>query len=1111
MKPWRVRLAVRRSRVQWALLCVVVLVSILSATMLASLFLLGSATERFAAREALTNADIDAIRVSFSMTPTGGVEPLVDAAQTAASDLMGDIPFTTPVHITGKVLDVPRVDQRNALGYFAFHDGIDQEVVIDDGRWPETVGGGGLEVAMPVAALDDLGLDVGDTFEVYPYGQHDELMELQIVGSFRAREPDGDFWRHDANSGTGWDPNASVPQSGGRLTTDRYGPLVITRDEIGGQGVANVEMDVTPDFAAARLTDVAGVVTRLETAEHDAQVAIGTESKKVMVLTTAESTLGRVLGSLAVTRSSVLVTGLLLLVLAIAALAQTSRLMAERRHAEQHLMRARGASSRQLLSLGVIEGLVLCGLTAALSPLLARAAYRFVARTDTMRAAGMDRDPGLPPTVWALTATVGIVLVFVLAIPLMRRGGTFVEGEQARSRPSRASAFQRSGIDFALVALAILAYLQLRSYQSPVMIDGGVARVDPLLAAGPALALLAGALVCVRLIPSASKALEGVASRGRGAVAPLAAWEVGRRSARAVSAVLLLTLAVSVGSFAMSFLSTWHTSQRDQAGFRHPADVEVTGLTGGLVAQATALTDDALGATVAPVFESDAEITASLRASLSSQGFSGRPVHLVATTDAGLAALTEGRVATEGGQNISDALARDDTTAVTGLELPGEPSGIEFTLRLLSSDPTRTNLRCTIRIVVLDGNGLYTSLDAGTYPLDGKERVVRALVQDEDGQIANLAAPARVVGIQTLWFAQSTGTDPNDPSAARSDVDLELSIDTAASLIRAEDLPVVGLDPQFTVEPATVAADVEWFGRAQGVVGPSLQPQGDQVHVSMTVPGSTLASRTVSISQGSFPYLEDLPVVANDALLARLGSTVGSRGRIQVDDVVLTVRFVDSVGMMPAGSPRNPSVIANFDDLQIMLMQAGAPAPGVTAWWADVPADNLDRYLDHLPVNAVPLTRVDAVRALTDDPLRVGIQAALWVITAAAIALAAVGFGVHTVVTVRSRELEFAQLRAVGLARSALTRLIAAESALLALLGTVFGVGLGVALSYLVAPLISVGADGRPPTPGVVVAIPWGTVGLLAAEIAAVLGIVVFFVSLLVRRINPAALLRVEG
>ena len=58
MRPWRVRLAARRSRIQWAFLAVVLAVSILAATLLATLYLLSAATETFAARAALTMIEL---------------------------------------------------------------------------------------------------------------------------------------------------------------------------------------------------------------------------------------------------------------------------------------------------------------------------------------------------------------------------------------------------------------------------------------------------------------------------------------------------------------------------------------------------------------------------------------------------------------------------------------------------------------------------------------------------------------------------------------------------------------------------------------------------------------------------------------------------------------------------------------------------------------------------------------------------------------------------------------------------------------------------------------------------------------------------------------------
>jgi predicted lysophospholipase L1 biosynthesis ABC-type transport system permease subunit len=205
---------------------------------------------------------------------------------------------------------------------------------------------------------------------------------------------------------------------------------------------------------------------------------------------------------------------------------------------------------------------------------------------------------------------------------------------------------------------------------------------------------------------------------------------------------------------------------------------------------------------------------------------------------------------------------------------------------------------------------------------------------------------------------------------------------------------------------------------------------------------------------------------------------------------------------------RGHGVAANFEDLQIAVIQAGGVTTPPNQWWVAIDEANAPAYVEGLPEEASISTRSGLAKELSEDPLRIAIQAALWLVTAAAAVLAALGFGVHAVVTVRAREIEFAQLRAVGIQRGALLRVVSSESALLSILGMVFGVGLGIALAYLVAPLVSVGPDGRAPIPPVDVVVPWATVGLLALEVVLVLIVTIAIVGVLLRRINPAQMLR---
>ena len=77
----------------------------------------------------------------------------------------------------------------------------------------------------------------------------------------------------------------------------------------------------------------------------------------------------------------------------------------------------------------------------------------------------------------------------------------------------------------------------------------------------------------------------------------------------------------------------------------------------------------------------------------------------------------------------------------------------------------------------------------------------------------------------------------------------------------------------------------------------------------------------------------------------------------------------------------------------------------------------------------------------------------------AAALLVAIGFALHTAASVRARRLQFAQLRAIGLSRRSLVGVVGAESLILCAIGTVFGIAIGVLLSWMVGPLVAVSPD----------------------------------------------------
>ena len=1097
------RLAVRRSRIQWAFLAVVLAVSVLAATLLGTLYLLSGATETFAARSALTNATTEDVGVTIRVTPYGELEDVLKGTGTAASDLFGDVPYSRTVTTQGELLAIPREDRPIALGYLGSTDSLDSLVSIRSGTAPQPSNGGPVQILVPTALLYDLGVTLGDTLTLSPYSARNDTATFRIVGTYAIKDPRDPAWLVDRYVGLGHNPQAVVPFTAGMVLTDGYGPLYTVPQDVEAMPLDTVITTYVPDFSNTSLAEVRDVIDRSGDLERTATRDVGSAASSLVVVSDVDTTLGAVAGSLAVTRSSVLVTGLLLLVLAIAALSQTARLMAERRYAEQHLMVARGGSGRQLFRLGLIEAFALGIITAVAAAPLARLSYLAIATTPVMADAGMNVDPGIPPMTWAVTGLVGLILIVILVAPLARRQGSFVDAEQARSRPGRRAAFQRSGLDIAVLALAALAYWQLKNYQSPVLASGGVATVDPLLAAGPALALLAGALVAVRLIPPASRLLEAVAARGRKAVLPLAAWEVGRRSARAVSAILLLTLAVSIGTFAITFLTSWHQSQDDQSLYQHPADVVVTGLDSPWLAQRSHVEHDE--ATTASAVVNQSALLGETPEAWERRDFAGAPVTIVATDTAGLKTYGVDRLNEIGGAKVAATLGGDGPQLTNPIEIPGKPQQLSMDVVATTSQNVG-NVQLLVRAVISNEAGDLQTIVMGQIPMDGAtHHLIGTIATTAD--LNDYQTPMHLVGLQSTWI--SLNSDPNDVAVDQTrPLAFTVSVDDVAAEVPVLTVPVPGQPSIVESTPLTVPANLGWTASATGVAVDSLEPDSDQFHARVITSPNTVLNSTVSLVMTAAEKASPVRLVANAAALKDSYLDVDAPASIQVGNTLVPAYVAERVPALGGATLGTSAVVANIHSLELAVVQAGGPVVTPTQWWIGVPDEAAGAYAQSLPADATVTTRVDLAHDLKNDPLRVAIQAALWLVTGAAVVLAALGFAVHAIVTVRAREIELAQMRAIGVLRGQLLRIVSSENGLLSILGLVFGLGLGIALSYLVAPLVSVGADGRPPLPPVIVEIPWQYLGLLVAEVAIVLLVSIIIVSVMLRRIKPAQMLR---
>lgn len=1106
---WTLRTVLRRAGSQRLLVLVVAIVTVTACALLATLAVLSVSTERWATNKALRDLPADQTRLLVNTDVTG--VSLTPARETVIDELdavFADLDYTLEERYNSPIHTRAREEGLAALVYFSAIPDVAEHVEVLDGELP-TGSADELRVAIPEPAAEMLDAGVGDEIPVSA-ASYGSSATARVVGVYRVVDPSDDFWVPDVLDGRMSDPAYPFPGSAGNLFSDAYGPFLTPAEAFVDELVmtSSARWYVVPDFTefdSARLTDLRGTVDGVN---RRLVTAIGDSGSFTYTRSELPRSLALVHQYLVVTRSGVVLGVLQLGLLALAALLLTARLVTERRSTEQALMRARGASNTQLAALALVEALIVGVVAALAAPPLARVVYLAVANRPAFASADIARDPGMPPIAWAVGIVAALVFAFVLVAPSLRKARTFVEQEQEHGRPGKRGIIQRAGVDVALLLLAVIGYWQLRQYQSPVVSQGAGLRVDPILIAGPALGLLAGALLLLRLLPLVARGAELVASRGRGLTAALAGWQVGRRPRRSAGSVLLLTLAIAVGSFSVSYLSTWQKSQQDQADFRTGTDVRITDLDARPLALARRIDGLSADTAGAPVVRRVAAVGAGIDFEGRISGAS-RDVALLAGDPEELGGVMRVRddVLDASPAELLASLASDDA-ARGAIELPGEPDRIvlDMTAHLQEGALEGPTGSVVLQLRVEDAAGVAAPVISGPVRVDGERRTVTLPLRRLTGG-APAAYPLKVTAMSARYALPADAEQSPDPIFDLVTVDLhEIAVATGGD---AEPQPVTMPDLEWTgdaLQPFLDSRGLE-FVRLREVTS-----DADSMLVFSTETPRTVAAR------GGVPTvlwpgerLEQMPVVVDQALASLLEVQAGTRFFMDVEGTtygLVVERVLPHIPGLPDSD--DGGMVADAGTLNRLLEQRGVFASLVDEWWLAVPDDRIDDVA--AAAESAGLGAVDTRLALGDtliqQPLRVGIQGALLLTAVAAALFAAVGFAMHATVVIRARRTEFAQLRAVGLSRRTLTGVVVVEYVLLALIGVGGGVLLGIALAWLVGPLVALSAEGSSPVPPVLVSVPWSDIALITGQMLALLALIVGAVALTMRGTRVGNLLR---
>ncbi|WP_028814484.1 FtsX-like permease family protein [Streptomyces flavidovirens] len=975
------------------------------------------------------------------------------------------------------------------------------------GVWPGRVTGAVADVALPEVVAQELKVKPGRKVFALTDRLGGAALKVRVTGLYRPADRADPYWQLDEQGGRGVS----------KLAFTTYGPLLADPALMssGRVSTGHVGWLATADFRTVT-TDRIGPLRKAAKsalAHLDAQEPL---KGKVTVRTSLPDVLDQSERSLLVSRSTLLIVSLQLVLLAGYALLLVARLLSSERAGETALLRARGGSRQRVTVLAAAEAVLLAAPAGLCAPLLAGPLTRLIAGQGPLSRIGLRLNTPLTGQLWLVGAAVAAGCAAAVVAPALGAGRE--GGGRARALPGPL----RAGADIGLLVIAGVAYWQLdRRASGSGALSGdreGRLGIDPLLVAAPALALLAGTLPTLRLLPPLARLAERRTARGRGLSAALAGWQLSRRPMRGAGPVLLLVPAVAMGVLAIGQGATWDRSQDDQADFRSGAPVRVLGSGTPQLGQGGVY--DALPGvrSAAPAARTGLELS------------DGRSATVLALDTA---------LAAEGLRLRDDLAEGGDADRVTGALTPAKP-GRGSDGVLLPEDTARLALDMTFR---------STNLNAG----DDLAPSLRVTLEDRYGVPYQLSmGPLRPGGrphTYTLDIAGAAGAPEGKPAGPLTltaiDIDQEL-LDVADARERLTLGAVRSLGADGDSREVPLPKGLKW--RAKASIGttdpllidvmPSIRRLGSSAAAPLDITydtgrperaaGQYADPLTVGIRITAAAPEPPLPAaVVTDRFLDSSGAEAGSVLEIPLAGESLKVKITAVVRELPTTGPSTRTLAQAKDpeteggavllDLravnQVLAALPNASLPP-TEWWlftepgasGDVASALRERRdLDPAQIQV----RDEIARELHDDPLGAGPQAALIAAAVVAAALAAVGFSVSVAGSLRERSAEFAVLRALGAPRRRLARLHAAEQCLLIGLALLVGLALGTALARTVIPLIVLTEQAARPVPHVLVELPAGPVTALLAGVAAVPLLIV--AALALRRGDPATALRTQG
>ena len=570
-------MSARQSLRESGYLIACLLSSVVCAASVSALPIYGDAMETLGVRRmadrlppSATGAWVHAQEVAFNPAAIAATDDVLDRAGELLGSLTNDKTVFTRSGPLSARSDAPGAPVSPRVWHYQSIRGNAPSIRYTSGTSPGD--GARVEVALSAAVADELGIGVGDRFQLTIPPTDIVHSIATVTGTWEPVDAGGVYWQGlyrslmDPEQGSaGGAPPIIALVSGPTLTR-------LATDSIADLGEVWAIYYTDPD--ALRRLEIGGAIESLERFQNH----IANELPNSRSVSGIQSALGTLRRQLAFANVSTRVAGTLFVVYAVFVIFVLARMVTKLRDRDRAGLEARGADRPQVVKTFLLHGAILAAIPAVTGPLISATLLPHLGRT-----AGFAQITGGQPLAWSMTLeqfaystaiSVMVALYFFLPVAATLVGPLLkAASRELISRPW----IWRANLDLLIIVASLALIYEANSRGALVGNDGALEATSILLPVAAATLVALVALRAMRLVGAAFSVL------GRSQWIPNLATTATIFSRSVMSHATPMLVAAGAAAVAFTSLGLQDTLSRntvDRASYNAVSDIRLTGIDG---------------------------------------------------------------------------------------------------------------------------------------------------------------------------------------------------------------------------------------------------------------------------------------------------------------------------------------------------------------------------------------------------------------------------------------------------------------------------------------------------------------------------------------------------